>query len=44
MSLTYQPKKKKRKKTHGFRKRTKGKGGKRILKRRRKKGRWSLTV
>jgi large subunit ribosomal protein L34 len=41
MSITYRPKKRKRKKVHGFLAR-KRKGGK-ILKRRRKKGRWQLT-
>jgi len=44
MSITYQPKKKKRKRVHGFRKRQRTKGGKRILTKRRKKGRWKLTV
>jgi large subunit ribosomal protein L34 len=44
MSVTFQPKRKKRKKTHGFRKRKKAKGGKRILARRKKKGRGKLTV
>ncbi|MFW6130439.1 MAG: 50S ribosomal protein L34 [Atribacterota bacterium] len=42
--ITYKPKKKKRKKTHGFLKRKKTKSGKRILKQRRKKGRKRLTV
>lgn len=40
---TYQPKKRKRSKKHGFRKRRKSSGGKNILKRRSKKGRENLT-
>jgi large subunit ribosomal protein L34 len=44
MSTTYQPKKRKRKKTHGFLKRMKKPGGKRVIKRRRQKGRYRLTV
>jgi large subunit ribosomal protein L34 len=41
---TYQPKKKKRIRTHGFLKRTKTAAGKLVLKRRRQKGRKKLTV
>jgi len=44
MSRTYQPKKKKRAKTHGFLKRSKTPGGRNILKRRRARGRKKLSV
>jgi len=44
MSITYKPKRKKRKRTHGFLARKRTKGGKKVLIRRRKKGRWKLTV
>ncbi|MDP2874189.1 MAG: 50S ribosomal protein L34 [bacterium] len=41
---TWQPKKKKRIRVHGFRKRMASPGGRNVLKRRRAKGRWKLTV
>lgn len=44
MSKTYQPKVKKRQRTHGFRSRSQSKSGQRILVRRRRKGRKKLTV
>ncbi|MFA4998627.1 MAG: 50S ribosomal protein L34 [Candidatus Paceibacterota bacterium] len=44
MSITYFIKKKKRKRTHGFRKRQKTKQGRAVLKRRRAKGRKKITV
>ncbi len=41
---TYQPKKRKRAKTHGFLSRKKTPGGKRVVSRRRRKGRASLST
>jgi len=41
---TYQPKKIKRARTHGFLKRSRKPGGRNVLKRRRRKGRKRITV
>ena len=44
MSVTYQPNKRKRRKTHGFLTRTKTHSGKEVLQRRRAKGRKKLST
>ena len=44
MKRTYQPSKIKRIRVHGFRSRINNRGGQLVLKRRRQKGRYKLTV
>lgn len=44
MKRTYQPKRRRRQRVHGFLARMSSRGGRKVLSNRRQKGRWSLAV
>ncbi|MGB9619879.1 MAG: 50S ribosomal protein L34 [Armatimonadota bacterium] len=44
MKRTYQPKRRRRQRVHGFMARMSTRGGRKVLRSRRQKGRWELAV